>query len=77
MGCLQRIYRIEQDLDKQGQAIARAALKEGYRKTQHSLLTNPKLGQFFDKGFIARLPDWDKLVRGYLEMNGDKSAAAV
>jgi len=76
MGYLQSIYRIGSDVDAQGQALAKAALKAAYKKTQHELLTNPRLKQFFSEVFIDRLMVWDTLVAGYLQMNGDKSANA-
>src|SRR6185436_8451122 len=76
MGYLQSIYRIGSDVDDQGQALAKATLKAAYKKTQHELLTNPRLKQFFSKVFIDRLMVWDTLVAGYFQMNGDKSANA-
>lgn len=76
VGYLQRIYRIGDDLDTKGHAVAHAALKEAYRKTQQALLTNPLFRRLFHEEFIARLPDWDTLVGAYLQMNGDKPATA-
>ena len=76
MGYLQSIYRIGSDMDAQGLTVAKQALKDAYKKTQHELLTNPRLQQFFSKVFIDRLLVWDTLVGGYLQMNGDKSANA-
>jgi hypothetical protein len=74
VGCLQSIYGIA---DKsEGQALARAVLKEAYRRTQDAMLSNPRLRTAFHEGFIDRLRDWDTLVSGYFQMNGDKSAAA-
>jgi hypothetical protein len=73
VGLLQSIYRIENDTE--GQALARLALKEAYRKTQHELRSNPKARSLFHKDFLARLLDWDRLVGGYFRQNGDKSAA--
>jgi hypothetical protein len=74
VGCLQRIYRTGDALDAEGQALARAELKDAYRKTQRQLMTNPKMRQFFDRLFIERLLDWDTLVKGYLRLNSDKPA---
>jgi hypothetical protein len=34
------------------------------------------LQRLFSKGVVDRLRDWDTLVGGYLQLNGDKSAAA-
>jgi hypothetical protein len=76
MGYLQSIYRIGNDIDAEGQTVARTALKDAYKKTQHELLTNPRLKQFFSKVFIDRLLVWDTLVAGYFQMNGDESANA-
>lgn len=76
MGYLQSIYRINHEIDAEGQQRAKVVLKEAYKKTQHELLTNPRLKQFFSAVFIDRLLVWDTLVAGYLQMNGDKSANA-
>jgi hypothetical protein len=74
VGCLRKIYRIGDAVDAGLQAMARAELKDAYKKTQHQLKTNPKLRQFFDKRFVERLLDWDTLVEGYLRMSSDKPA---
>ena len=74
LGYLQSIYRIGNEMDAEGQILAKAALKNAYKKTQHELLTSPRLKQFFSKVFIDRLLVWDTLVGGYFQMNGDKSA---
>ena len=74
VGCLQSIYRIGRKCDAEGRSIARTAVKEAYQKTQHALLTNPKLQSVFHKGFLSRLLDWDKLVAGAFRMNGNSSA---
>jgi len=75
VGRLQRIYRIGEDLDAQGREVARVALKDAYKKTQHALLTKPELQRLFNKGVIEKLLDWDILVDGYLRINGNKSVA--
>jgi hypothetical protein len=75
VGRLLRIYRVGEALDVQGQELARVALKAAYKKTQHALLTRPKLQSLFHKGVIERLLDWDTLVDGYLRVNGNKSVA--
>jgi len=76
MGYLQSIYRTGTDMDAEGQKLAKVALKNAYKKTQHELLTNPRLKQFFSEVFIYRLLVWDALVGSYFQMNGDKSANA-
>jgi len=73
VGCLQSIYRVGKDLDAEAQALASAELKKAYKKTQHELLTNPDLQRLFSQGVIERLRDWDTLVGGFLQMNGDKA----
>ena len=73
LGYLQRIYRIGDDLDAEGQALARVALKEAYRKTRHEMLTNQELRALFNKQFLERLLDWDTIVGGYLQRNNHKS----
>lgn len=75
IGRLQKIYRVSESLDAQGQEVARAALKDAYKKTQHALLTKPELQKLFNKGVIEKLLDWDTLVDGYLRINGNESAA--
>ena len=76
VGCLQSIYRVDKKLDQTGQAVAQAELKNAYQKTHQQMMTNPELQGLFNKGVVERLRDWDTLVRGYLQMNGDKTAAA-
>lgn len=74
VGCLQKIYRIGGDFQVKGQSVAQASLKDAYQQTQHRLLTDPRARRLFSQEFIERLPDWDTLVRGYFQMNGNKSA---
>ncbi len=76
LGRLQRIYRIGSEVDAEGQTLACAVLKDAYKKTQHEVLTNPRLRPLFSKTFIDRLLVWDTLVEGYFQMNGDKSVNA-
>ncbi|MCI0590088.1 MAG: hypothetical protein L0Y67_00520, partial [Gammaproteobacteria bacterium] len=73
VGCLQSIYRVGKDLDAEAQELAHVELKKSYKNTQHELLTNPDLQRLFSKGVIERLRDWDTLVGGFLQMNGDKA----
>lgn len=73
VGCLQRIYRIENDVESE--ALARDAMKEAYRKTQHELLTSQSLRSVFNEAFLNRILDWDRLVAGYFRLNGKKAAA--
>jgi hypothetical protein len=75
VGCLQIIYRVNKELDEASQAVARAELKEAYRQTHYQMMTNSELQNMFSKGVVERLRDWDTLVSGYLQMNGDKVAA--
>ena len=76
VGCLQSIYRVNRKLDEAGLAVAQTELKNAYRKTHQQMMTNPELQRLFSKGVVERLRDWDTLVNGYLQMNGDKVAAA-
>ncbi|MCI0590521.1 MAG: hypothetical protein L0Y67_02785 [Gammaproteobacteria bacterium] len=71
IGYLQNIYRVSADLSQKGRALAKMHLRGAYKKTQHELLTNPKLQPLFDEVFLERLLDWDTLVRGYLRMKPD------
>ena len=75
IGRLQRIYRVSEALDAQGQEVARVALKAAYKKTQHALLTKSELQRLFTKGVREKLLDFDVLVDGYLRLNGNKSEA--
>jgi hypothetical protein len=75
VGHLQTIYRVSDDLKEQGQSLARVALRDAYKTTQHSLVTNAKLRSLFDAVFLKRLPDWDTLVRGYLQITPDTPAS--
>ena len=76
VGYLQKIYRVNDDLKESGQALARTALKDAYKKTQHALATNPTLRSLFDKAFVERLLDWDSLVRRYLQITSTTAASA-
>ena len=75
VGCLHAIYQVGKQLDQEGQALARIEMRKAYQKTQHEVMTNPRLHRLFSKGVVERLRDWDTLVSGYLRMNGDKAAA--
>lgn len=74
VGRLSRIYRINDDLYEQGLALARTTLKKAYNKTQRRILSEPKLRALFDPVFLERLPDWDKLVKGYLRTKANSAA---
>jgi hypothetical protein len=71
VGCLQSIYRVGKELDAEAQALAHSEMKNAYQRTQHELLTNPDLQRHFSKALIERLRDWDTLVGGFLQMNGN------
>jgi hypothetical protein len=75
VGYLQSIYRVSDDLKEQGQSLARVALRDAYKATQHALVTNAKLRSLFDAVFLKRLPDWDTLVKGYLQITRDAPAS--
>ena len=75
VGYLQAIYRVSDDLKEQGQSLARIALRDAYKNTQHALVTNAKLRSLFDAVFLKRLPDWDTLVRGYVQITPDTPAS--
>lgn len=76
VGHLRGIYRISDELYQQGQVLARIAMKKAYKKTQHDLSSNPKLQVLFDHVFVERLPDWDKLVKGYLRIKPNITASS-
>jgi DUF971 family protein len=66
LGCLQRIYRTNPQLEERAIALAKHELKAAYRKTQQAISTNAKLRAFFSDVFLSRLFDWDQFVAGYL-----------
>jgi len=76
VGYLNKIYRAGDDLDAQGQQLARVTLKDAYRKTLREMTVNAQLRALFNQEFIERLCDWDELVHGRLQLNGDKSVNA-
>lgn len=76
IGHLRLIYRVSDELYQQGLESARAALKKAYKKTQRTLLRDPKLRTLFDPVFLDRLPVWDKLVKGYLRNKTKTTAEA-
>lgn len=76
VGHLRLIYRISDELYQQGLESARTAMKKAYKKTQRVLLRDPKLRALFDPVFIDRLPEWDKLVKGYLRIKPNTTASA-
>jgi len=52
VGYLNRIYRIDDDLDARGQQLAHATLKDAYKKTQREMTTNPQFRELFNQRFI-------------------------
>jgi hypothetical protein len=70
---LRMIYRVTERLGEEGQARFYEAIRTAYRTTHEAMLTDPGLGKFFDKGFLARLRDWDALVASYLKMKSNGS----
>lgn len=77
VGYLRNIYRIGEDIDAKSQALAQAALKNAYQKTQRGLLTNRNLRTLFHKTFIDRLLVWDSLVAGYLRTRNDTEGSPI
>jgi hypothetical protein len=75
VGCLQQIYKVGKELDAEAQKLAHIELNNAYKKTQQELLTNPELQRLFSKRLIERLCDWDTLVGGFLQMNGNKAVS--
>lgn len=76
VGHLRNIYRISDETHEQAIVLARIALKQAYQKTQSELQRNPKLRALFDPSFLARLPDWNKLVRSYLRIKPDNAVTS-
>jgi hypothetical protein len=67
VGYLLSIYRIDRELETDAQRIAEAEMLSAYKKTQHAVLNDRKLGAFFTDEFVERLLDWDTFVAGYLK----------
>lgn len=76
VGCLRKIYMIGDHLTAETESLWRATLRDAYKRTQHTLLTNPAVRPLFDKLFLERLLDWDALVSGYVRTKQDKTASA-
>jgi hypothetical protein len=76
IGHLRRIYRISDELNQQGLELARAAMKQAYKKTRRALLRDENLRALFHPVFLDRLPEWDKLVKGYLRNKPKTNAVA-
>jgi hypothetical protein len=74
VGHLRDIYRISDELHEQGLVRARLAMKKAYQRTQREVSHNPKLRALFDPVFVRRLPEWNKLVKGYLRQKPNTAA---
>lgn len=77
VGHLRRIYQISEDVYERGQELTRIEAKNAYDQTQRKLLTDPAVRSLFHEDFIARLRQWDDLVRTFLQakLNGGANAA--
>jgi len=74
VGHLRNIYRISDQTHERAMTQARTVLRQAYKKTQRELQRNPRLRASFDRTFVERLGDWNKLVRSYLRMETETPA---
>jgi hypothetical protein len=65
--CLRDIYRISRPIHRQGTATLRAAMKTAYDRTHAAIRQKPALAALFPPPIVARLRDWDEVVRSYLD----------
>jgi len=71
VGHLRAIYRPDDEVFQQGVALAKKAARKAYKKTQRQISADPNLKRLFHPTFVARLPDWDPLVKGYLRCKSE------
>jgi hypothetical protein len=74
LNSLQRIYRVDDALQKKGSKRLRSAIKNAYIKTQTSMRFDPRVRSWFDERFIEHLRDWDAVARLYLARDGSSNA---
>ena len=74
VGHLRRIYQIGDDVYQRGEELTKTEAKKAYDKTQRQLLTDPALRGLFHKEFIAKLEQWDDLVRAFLQARSNGGA---
>jgi hypothetical protein len=77
VGHLRSIYRTSDEVFQQGLALSRKASRKAYKKTQHRVLSDPKLRVLFEPSFVERLPDWDPLVKGFLKHKPETTALST
>ena len=77
VGHLRRIYQISEDVYQRGQELTRIEAKKAYDKTQRKLLTDPAVRSLFHEEFIAKLEQWDDLVRAFLQARSNGGANAA
>lgn len=75
IGCLQKIYRVNDDVCNRGQALLESALQQAYKETQYRLLTSQKLKSLFEKTFVEQLRSTDMLIEAYLHIEPSEVAS--
>ncbi len=73
-GHLRNLYRIDEEVHREGQRLAQIATKKAYQKTQCELGRNPELRSLFEPIFVDRLPHWNQLVTSFLRTNETTAA---
>ena len=68
-GYLRRIYRIQDEKEREGRSLVSRVLKDAYKKTQQTLLSNQQLRSLFNTSFLRRLLVFDTLAGGLLHAN--------
>jgi hypothetical protein len=67
VGALQAIFRVEEDVYRQGLSALTEALRLAYERTLRAVETDPYIQEFFFEPFWRQIRDWDEVVRIYLE----------
>lgn len=74
VGHLRRIYQISDDVYERGQELARIEARNAYDQTRGKLLADPAVRSLFHEEFIAKLEQWDDLVRAFLQARSNGGA---
>ena len=70
---LKKIYRVEKSVADQGRTLLYSSVRNSYRATHDAMAADPDLGKLFHKVFVARIRDWDSVVKSYLKKREGKS----
>jgi hypothetical protein len=73
---LEQIYRVGKRLGSMGRTEFCRTLKQSYLRTQAAAAENSAIQDFFNRRFIQRLRDWDRIVIAYLTARPDLNRIA-